>query len=221
MAKANIRKCPNCGNLNAHFRQHFNDVRWHEVLTYYKCLSCFVEFHTNLPSPEEFYTSGEYRRRADIPENRAKQITAHRARGQVKWMDRFYPQWRLDVKTILDIGAYMGIATGILRSQGFDAVGFDPDPREAAKSEFVHTEVSVTGNYDLLWLSHVLEHAESAIDMLTAYKPMSSRAFIEVPLGNYQLPHILTFRRDSLAKTVELAGMNIVVDQNERIVVEW
>jgi hypothetical protein len=137
-------------------------------------------------------------------------------------LDRAHAGWRSDVNTILDIGAYQGIATGILRSQGFDATGYDPDPLEAGKSEDVVSEVSDIGNVDMLWMSHVLEHADSAISMLNTWKPYAKKAFIEVPPGNYQLPHILVFQMDSFKRTLVLTDINIdIIQPGIRAVVSW
>lgn len=214
--------CRNCGSDSVFFRRVIDDKRWGETLTYYKCLQCLVEFHDMLPDPLLFYTSGEYRDRADIRGKKAKRITAQRCKAQVRWLDKVYRDWRADVKTILDIGAYQGIAVGILRDQGFDTNGFEPDPREAEKHEFVTSEISDTGKVDMLWMSHILEHASSAIDEIKRYRHLSNKAFIEIPPGNYQLPHILVFDIDAIKRTLELAGVQATILRGGiRAVVEW
>lgn len=214
--------CRNCGSNSVFFRRVYNDVRWGEHLTYNKCLHCLVEFHTALPDPIEWYASGEYRDRADISEERAQRITSGRCRAQIKWMDKHWRDWRGEIDTILDIGAYQGIAVGELRSQGFNAVGYEPDSNSASYSEFVTSEISDTENFDMLWMSHVLEHVGSAIDMLELWKPYSRRAFVEIPPGNYQLPHILVFNMDSFLRLFELADMRVTkIDGGIHAIVEW
>ena len=214
-------QCRNCGSTSTFPSKLYNDTRWDERLQYHKCLHCLVEFHPLLSDPLEWYASGAYRSTADISEKNAQRITSHRCRQQIKWMDRYHPEWRSDVKIILDIGAYQGIAVTELRSQGFEAVGYEPDRHEADKSEYVTSEISDVGNVDMLWLSHVLEHT-SAIDILHKFRSFASKAFIEVPPGNYQLPHILVFQMDAVLRTIELAGMHATkIDGGIRAILEW
>lgn len=213
--------CRNCGSESTFASKLYDDTRWGEKLQYFKCLHCLVEFHTLLSNPMEWYTSGAYRAQADIKEEQARRITSHRCQQQIKWVDRVYPDWRSEIKTILDIGAYQGIAVRELRSQGFETIGYEPDPDAAGHSEHVLTEVSDIGNVDMLWMSHVLEHT-SAIDMLRQFKGFASKAFIEVPPGNYQLPHILVFQMDSIMRTIELADMRVQkIDGGIRAILEW
>lgn len=214
--------CRNCGSDSVFFRRVIDDKRWGETLTYYKCLHCLVEFHEMLPDPLLFYTSGECRNRQNKSDEKYRSITSSRCRSQVQWLDNNYKEWRGDVKTILDIGAFQGVAVGILRDQGFDAIGFEPDPHEAAKHEFVQPSFSDIGKADMLWMSHVLEHSDSAIAELTRYRHLSNKAFIEIPPGNYQLPHILVFNMDSILRTLELAGVQTkIIHGGIRAVVEW
>ena len=217
-------RCRNCGSDSVSSSEIYNDRRWGETLVYHKCLHCLVQFHDSLPDPIAFYTSGEYRRRADMTDAVAMRITAQRARQQVRWLDRADREWRHRAGTVLDVGAYQGIAVKELRNLGIDAVGYDPDEAEAEKSQNVSSDASVfdTGNVTMLWMSHVLEHAESAVDMLKQWKPYAEKAFIEVPPGNYQLPHILVFHMDSFLRTLELADMGAtVIDNGIRAIVEW
>ena len=214
-------KCRNCGSESTFPSKLYNDTRWGQRLQYHKCLHCLVEFHDALRNPMEWYTSGTYRATADIGEEQAKKITAHRCRQQIKWMDKSYPEWRSEIKTILDIGAYKGIAITALRSHGFEAFGYEPDTHEAQSSEFVTSEVSDIGNVDMLWISHVLEHT-SAIDLLMQFRDFASKAFIEVPPGNYQLPHILVFQMDAIKRTIELADMRVQkIDGGIKAILEW
>ena len=151
-------------------------------------------------------------------------ITWYRVRQQVRWLDRADQGWRRRAGTVLDVGAYQGIAVKELRNLGIDAHGYEPDESQAGKSQYVSSDITVfdTGNITMLWMSHVLEHVDSAVDMLKTWKPYAEKAFIEVPPGNYQLPHILVFRMDSFLRTLELAGMGAtVIDQGIRAIVEW
>jgi hypothetical protein len=183
-----------------------------------------VEFHESLPDPLTFYTSGEYRQRDGMTDAVATRITKQRCHNQVRWLDRVAQGWRREAGAILDVGAYQGIAVMELRNLGIDAFGYDPDEHEAQKCQYVGSDMSVfdAGKIDMLWMSHVLEHAESAIDMLKWWKPYAEKAFVEVPPGNYQLPHILVFRMDSFLRTLELADIHATVSDNGiRAIVEW
>jgi hypothetical protein len=132
-----------------------------------------------------------------------------------------WPDWR-NAKRILDIGAYEGIAVKVLREQGFDAVGYDPDVNAASASEFVTSELSDIGSFDLLWFSHVLEHLPSALEELKSKKPLAKLAFVEIPPGNYQLPHVLVFDDNAFSRLVSMADMKVVVrDHGIRAVLEW
>lgn len=214
-------KCRNCGSESVFFRRFYDDARWGKRLAYHKCLHCLVEFHESIPNPLEWYTSGEYRRTAGVSDERSEHITGGRCRRQIKWIDARYPDWRSEVDTILDVGAFQGVAVAELRSQGFDATGYEPDPHEAEHSEHVTSDISDIGNVDLLWMSHVLEHT-GAIDMLRKFKGFASQAFVEIPPGNYQLPHILVFRMDAVLRTAELADMRVkMIDNSIKAILEW
>ena len=218
--------CRNCGSDAVVSSKKYKDIRWGEDLVYHKCIHCLVEFHDSLRDPIAFYSSGEYRRRAGISDALATRITAQRARQQVMWLDRVAEGWRASAGKVLDVGAYQGIAVRELRSLGIDAVGYDLDENEAAKSAHVSSDLSDIGNgvtpLGMLWLSHVLEHADSAINMLQTWKPYARKAFIEVPPGNKQLPHILVFRMDSFLRNLELVDMHAtIIDNGIRAIVEW
>lgn len=220
--KIDPSNCRNCGSNSVTSSRLYNDARWGEQLQYHKCLHCLVEFHDSLHDPVSFYTSGEYRRRDGMTDAVATRITGQRARQQVRWLDRTRQGWRREASKVLDIGAYQGIAVKELRNLGIDAVGYEPDENQAQKSPNVVSDISDIGNVDMLWLSHVLEHVDSAIDMLKMWKPYAEKAFIEVPPGNYQLPHILVFRMDSFLRTLELAGIGAeTIDNGIRAIVTW
>lgn len=213
--------CSNCGSTSTFASKLYDDQRWGRKLQYHKCLHCLAEFHTALPDTLQWYTSGEYHRGARISKAHEQRVTSHRCHLQVKWMDEHDPEWRSSVQTIWDIGAYRGVGVAELRSQGFEAMGYEPNRLEADKSEFVTSEVSDVGNVDMLWFSHVLEHT-STIDILRKFRGFASKAFIEVPPGDYQLPHVLVFQMDAMLRTIELANMHATkIDSGIRAILEW
>jgi hypothetical protein len=113
---------------------------------------------------------------------------------------------------VLDVGAFRGTGTQFLRDLGLEATGYEIDSHEAEKSEFVTSEFPTPETeYDMLWFSHVLEHVPSAIDMLKQWREFAPSAFVEIPPGNYQLPHILVFDQTSFRKTVEQSGWSIQI----------
>jgi hypothetical protein len=214
--------CPNCGSEQTFFLSHMKDKRWSDVqLTYYKCLGCMVEFHLDLKDVEGFYSSGEYESRAGLNPEKTYQITKRRIMHQVAWMDENHPSWRMNVFTILDIGARGGVAVEFLRQLGFDAIGYDLAP--TAASEFVITDVSALGNYDMLWMSHVLEHCSSPLETLKFWKGYAKSAFVEIPPSNHQLPHVTVFEDISFNRVMDLAGVRVVVKDSAhlRAVLEW
>jgi hypothetical protein len=199
----------------------YKDKRWGADIKYFKCLNCLVQYHEEFEDPAEWYISGEYRALANIDDATYEQIGRNRVRRQVHWMDNVWPNWRARVNTILDVGAFRGVAVDYLRSIGFNATGYELDPKEAEKSDFVTSDISGIGNVDLIWMSHVLEHTKSPLNFLINWMGKAPFMFIEVPSNNYQLPHCTVFNYTALERVMNLASIRIVHhDARIRIIAE-
>ncbi len=149
------------------------------------------------------------------------------------WKSQFaYTQPHMNGNTILEIGVGAGQSIIWFEEEGFDVYGIEPDGRnvnminkklkrgtviEASVEDFSSEKV-----YDVVWMSHVLEHLIEPIDFLKKIKnnlTKNSILFIEVPNCEHQPtlkssiegnPHLFHFTKESLSKMVENIGYQII-----------
>jgi len=124
---------------------------------------------------------------------------------------------------ILDIGAGLGqMKKCFAPSTRYDAVEIDPVAVDVLKNrvgaEQVYARIDeADSNYDLVILSHILEHIAEPIPFLNEVKSRIKRSgvlFIEVPNKDFAYkernqPHLLFFELPTLGSVVSSAGFNV------------
>jgi len=131
---------------------------------------------------------------------------------------------KIDPLKILDIGAGFGTIKKHFRASAqYDAVEVDPIAVDILKNQVRTRQIFTTvaeadSNYDLVILSHILEHLSKPVQFLreikTKMKP-SGALFIEVPNKDFlykerNQPHLLFFDVQTLESIVAKAGYNII-----------
>ena len=135
-------------------------------------------------------------------------------------------------KKILEIGSGRGQTTFWLDQMGFEVLGIEPDRKNVSivnqklnNSKLIASTIEDFKNsdtYDVIWVSHVLEHLLDPIEFLQQIKVNLNEEgilFIEVPncenlsmLKNSIIePHIWHFSRNSLQNICREVDFDIVV----------
>jgi len=137
-----------------------------------------------------------------------------------------------DKKTILEIGAGAGQASYWFEKSGFIVTGIEPDKRNSQLinqklkhgkciSSFIE-DLDMTEKFDIIWMSHVLEHLirpDIFLQKINNNLNPSGIFFIEVPnCENQSLlkstiltqPHTYHFSQKSLANICQNAGFRIL-----------
>jgi 2-polyprenyl-3-methyl-5-hydroxy-6-metoxy-1,4-benzoquinol methylase len=147
-------------------------------------------------------------------------------RAREQWL--FIRQYQ-DPKTVLDVGCGHG---GFLLASGLkQGVGYDWDSE--AVSHGTRQELTLRwgdaaqdqGCYELVSLSHVLEHLLNPVGMLHALKSRIAQTgylFVEVPhfdldkwnwIYQLEMPHAWYFSESSLRALVESCGFRVVAGE--------
>jgi len=213
--------CPVCG--------HAAPSRSYEVMSvigtimnYAHCADCGILWQTSRFADD--YTEEYYRdvyREITAPSEAKRATTAKmgklRASIQVGWLSQFL----LGVDTALDYGCSGGWLLDALADYGLTVCGVEMDTSELTKPArdkyAVYDSIDAApGQYDLITMSHVVEHFNHPLDAL---KPIVDKLkpggllFVDVP--NYRglpgygtgLHHPICFDAASLAWTLQAAGL--------------
>lgn len=107
-----------------------------------------------------------------------------RVRGQLPWLERL-PE---NVGTILDVGAGAGSHSAYFKSRGYEPSALDYNAAQFqhhGSIRFIDGDLlSVTGTFDAIFLSHVLEHipnTQQALEKIRSLLNPSGYLFIVVP----------------------------------------
>lgn len=142
---------------------------------------------------------------------------------------------------VLDLGCSSGDVTAVLAEHAAKVVGVDHDLNSISKAReryqranlsFLHMDAldylkGTEDRFDVLVLSHVLEHLDGPEDFLEKFKGFFTWIYIELPdfdktyLNHYRLElgsdlihtdddHVSEFDRDELHELLERCGMTVV-----------
>jgi len=122
----------------------------------------------------------------------------------IKFLSR---ELKVDYK-VLDIGCSKGDLTNLISDQVSKISGVDHDENaiESAKLNYGNKNIqfingdalehvkSVSEKYDVIILSHILEHIDNPIPFLSSYIPFAKYIYVEVP--DYEKSYHNVFRKD-------------------------
>lgn len=149
------------------------------------------------------------------------------------WTSQFlYTRKHITGKTILEIGVGAGQSIYWFENKGFHVTGIEPDKRNVSminkmlkKGEVIESSVEdfvTEKTFDVIWMSHVLEHLIEPDQFLKKIKKNMKKNgifFIEVPNCEYkptlkssieENPHLFHFTKKALIKMVEGIGYKII-----------
>ena len=135
-------------------------------------------------------------------------------------------------RKLLEIGVGSGQAIVWCEQEGFDVFGIEPDSRNVLmineklrKGKVIEKsveELDITEKFEIIWMSHVLEHLVNPIEFLEKIKKNlhnNGIFFIEVPncehaqtlkSSIHNNPHLFHFSKKALMKICRDAGFTIV-----------
>jgi 2-polyprenyl-3-methyl-5-hydroxy-6-metoxy-1,4-benzoquinol methylase len=134
-------------------------------------------------------------------------------------------------KSIFEIGAGAGHASVWFEEEGFDVTGIEPDSRNVEEINKILNigkcivgyveEINLEKKFDIIWMSHVLEHLirpDLFLENIKKNLKSDGIFFIEVPnCGNDKTfsdsllnPHTFHFSKTALSKLVEKMGYEIL-----------
>ncbi len=149
------------------------------------------------------------------------------------WISQFlYTKKYISGKTLLEIGVGAGQSINWFEDEGFYVTGIEPDGRNVSminkmlkKGKVIQSSVeefSSNETFDVIWMSHVLEHLLEPSDFLKKIKKNLRKNgifFIEIPNCEYgpmlkdsieENPHLFHFTRKALIKLAENTGYKII-----------
>ena len=234
-ADAGEARCPICDGASVSFAAGHRDF---EDARIFRCSGCSHWF-TN-PEPDDqaletyYKTLYSEQRRRHFGESYFV-LMERRAEAQLDYIRRHLDQGRRRSAPgrwgrVLDLGCGVGALVARLQSEGADAIGYDSDPAaiEVGKNRWkanVHlaalNDTSAShGQFDLLCMSHVVEHLPKVRQALTEILRLlgpGGFVFLEVPNCFAEMfsrnvsteAHINFFTRGSLCLLLEQVGLQV------------
>ena len=149
------------------------------------------------------------------------------------WVSQFlYTKQYITGKTLLEIGVGAGQSILWFEEEGFDVSGIEPDGRNVSminkvlkRGKVAETSVEEFSSdkvFDVIWMSHVLEHLIEPVRFLKKIRNNLKKNgifFIEVPNCEYEPmlqssieknPHLYHFTKKALTKMVEQTEYRIM-----------
>lgn len=201
-----VESCPVCGWKGVPSIENF-DVEIKEVLYIYFCPRCHSSYHNprmSMKSIEEYYGSGTYRSNStriltpELEKNRQQAIVV-----KLFMMEPFIKDMKVDVKRSLDYGCGRGLlAKGVQEKYKCEVIGYDLYHDPKAVIDIVDSKDKITGKFDLITCTHVLEHLQhpmEELDWMVSMLNENGVLFIEIPFTRIVFPpHPILFSRDSV-----------------------
>lgn len=205
----------------------------HEFITFFEtstCNTCGLIFRSLRPS-DSWYASA--RSKADSIDN----IASSKKKFDSKLKNQYQRYQEISKELlnfgisrgkVLDIGCGLGAGLVAYKEKGFEAVGLEPSPVKNlyGKQQFdveiikgtIDNNPFSSESFDLVILSHVLEHLTDPIDCLRKIKDLvksDGYLYIEVPdASNYirwwdafYVPHLTNFDYNTLCLCINKAGL--------------
>ncbi|AGA66624.1 methyltransferase [Brachyspira pilosicoli P43/6/78] len=205
---------------------------WKEYKDVYQCDECSLYF-IDSPTDEEINSlyKNEYH-------NNIKNKLFETAKSKMRYarsLSQFnYIKQTIDLKNkdICEIGAFDGLLLGLFKKNNNNVFGYElnDDARVYAKKKYdidlKENFLESKSKYDIIILSHVIEHFREPKEILIKIKSMlKENGFIYIEVPNSPMPnecsynmlmrylnteHIVNFNMDNLIKFAESADLKIV-----------
>ncbi|NTV63041.1 MAG: class I SAM-dependent methyltransferase [Oscillochloris sp.] len=231
-----VEHCVVC--QGSHFRR-VEPYQSERIKTFYTaCVSCGLVVMNPLPTPEEinsFYASEYWRQKAELNPAAAMQKQREFAVYIQNFIERHGSLALPHIHTLLEIGSSFGVTlqhlAGFMKSQGqqIEVFAIEPSSYAVQHGRDSYQGVTMLGEdieelrrytdktFDLIILSHVLEHLYNpveALSLIASHMSVNSLLYIEVPnyYGHYSLEygHHYCFTPASLRNCLMIAGFDIV-----------
>ena len=205
-------------------------------LPVYQCKQCKLYFTGDSESTIKEKTSmlyhGQYwdynKSEFSLKSDYIDPISKGKKRNFVSQYSYCKPHFNKDKKTILEIGA--GQASFWFEEKGFFVTAIEPDERNVrlineklTNGHCIHgfiEDVEIKGKFDIIWMSHVLEHLmrpDLFLKKIRENLQENGMFFIEVPncentvilKASINEPHTFHFSRDNLLDLVKNSGYKI------------
>lgn len=230
-----IEECAICGGKYFAQVEKYKPHRGgQDLVTYVACDQCGLVFMNPMPTQDELskYYAGSYWESHVAGEAAVKKQRTV-ADSIIGYLDFHFPGWLQSRKSILEIGSSFGVTLNSLgktvSERGGDATLSAIEPSALATQvgaenylavQLLGTDIddlqAVSATFDLIILSHVLEHLQypvAALRLLASKLAIDGMIFIEVP--NYyghlsvDYAHNYLFTECSLRNTLMCAGLNV------------
>lgn len=214
--------CPGCSNAQfVPVQDYLGTTEGFTERQIVSCSRCQLKSVYPIPTPSQinaYYSTYWEKHDTDVLSHLFKAQAASRyvfLASQIKGIEPL---------KVLDIGAGFGhMRKYFASSDRYDAVEIDPVAVEALKNwggaEQVYGAVTeADSDYDLVILSHILEHIAEPVPFLNEVKSRMKRSgiiFIEVPNKDFlykkrNQPHLMFFEFSTLGNVVSAAGFSVL-----------
>ncbi|WP_096736023.1 class I SAM-dependent methyltransferase, partial [Brachyspira sp. G79] len=223
--------CEVCGSNNYSEIGTIKNI-WQSDKKVYQCSNCGIYF-IDLPTDEEIYAlyKNEYHNniKNKLFETAKSKMRYARSLSQFNFIKDYID---FHNKKVCEIGAFDGLLLNIFKKHGCDVYGYEinDNARVYAKNKY---DIDLKSNfleskekYDIIMLSHVIEHFKNPFDVLVKIKNMlkdNGYLYIEVPNSpnknqcSYDMlmrylstEHIVNFNIENLKMFLKKADLNII-----------
>lgn len=223
--------CKVCGSVKYNKIGEVKGI-WKENKNAYQCEECFL-YYIDSPSEEEMYSlyKNEYHKsiKNKIFEIAKRKMRYARVLNQFNFIKNAVD---CENKKVCEIGAFDGLLLNIFKNNNSEVFGYEisDQAREYAENKYdiaLKTDfLSDNQKYDIIVLSHVIEHFKEPKETLSKIKSMlNENGFIYIEVPNSPMPnqcskemliryltttHTVNFNMDNLKTFVENGGFKII-----------
>ena len=229
LESTSVASCPLCGGDPSLFQPFASHAAGTVLIRYMLCGRCSLVFQSprlTQPALDRHYQH-EYRKRSHSQERDPRKdrwVQEQRAGHLAAVVRRYQPQLRRH----LDVGSSLGILLeAFSREFGSEGFGVEPGVSDRAEATAAGQQVvasmellprQAAGTFDLVTLSHVLEHLPDPVGTLRLvcqeWLAAEGLVLIETPdlysHPSFELGHLVAFSEQTLRGALAAAGFEIV-----------
>lgn len=220
-------RCPICAGMNSKEVQKYRGVSpLFEDRLLRRCSDCALVYTSPMPSEQEIreYNEGYFKNAHSALELTIEQEVFFRAMAgkRVRFMEKSLRKSLDECKEVLEIGSGHGFLAEEILTKFEDINYFAIESDSSCHKELVRRGVTLERTfsdkkYDIIILSHILEHVENPIEFLgltTESLKDDGELFIDVPCQDWRYkevdePHLLFFNKMSLEYLISKSGLEI------------